>query len=873
MEVSSYNHYINYSILEDKEFLEKDRLILWKQSKIQQQELEKSGSDRLGIKRRSKYSGLLSDGQFQGYKFENEIWKWLTKLKPHIINHPGYDLNLDLSGYKIESNVTKPYQDSKQTDVFAMYSNHAFVVECKATANSTKFSSLKKELALLRALIPHKNKRLEKLFGQTVIPVHIVALKGFDISEEEKSEELSHPDGSIIILTERERKYIDVVLESSESEEFALNQFLGFFRAGRPDFNKWVLNENTGNYSRKKFKVAAFSSNSGTGRKKNVFTFSIEPRDMLKITTVSHQKAKNIFEFERSSNKYYQRLLTGRRLKEIGSHLKNKKTPFPNNILVSYRGKSNLVFEPDPIDESTNSGRRPGKLVFDGCPGTFHVIDGQHRLFGYMAVDASEGGIRDKHRLIVTAFSDLDVDDEAEIFLEVNENSQKVKSDLIMEIEYAGGKESLSNLCNGVIFNLRDNKNSVLCDRIAPAEEKRKKGFQPWDLKPTNLKNVLMKFSLTGKEDYQRGIFWEKDYNKTAENIFLHINSMLNVIKERSGYWHNNIPARHSDKAWYSEDMKKNSKGFLQNNIAKGLFKLFDRITMWNYRKYNITNEELTARCTAMMQEITQNFNKLSVKERYKYFDVKRNYGQGEQGIDKVSSLFLINFLDQKNYEGLITDTDRDRVSDSGRASQRELEEALTKIDELEHQIAELKGPSEKQVLLEGEFRRGIHAVFVKLFGKSYWTDVFFAEKDLRQYVAVAKDRINDQKTVLSGDPNPEVGFHDEEIEYLEWTHWINIIAELIKKKDYYQKEYLNKTLNEDLESIIRRVFYVDDIAPIKNCNYKQGTNWMKTYNELRRLKAHHGSAKLTPTQIKTLENLEPKVTEKIRLMTTFSMR
>ena len=185
----------------------------------------------------------------------------------------------------------------------------------------------------------------------------------------------------------------------------------------------------------------------------------------------------------------------------------------------------------------------------------------------------------------------------------------------------------------------------------------------------------------------------------------------------------------------------------MQNNIAKGLFKLFDRITMWNYRKYNITNEELTARCTAMMQEITQNFNKLSVKERYKYFDVKRNYGQGEQGIDKVSSLFLINFLDQKNYEGLVTDTDRDRVSDSGRASQRELEEALTKIDELEHQIAELKGPSEKQVLLEGEFRRGIHAVFVKLFGKSYWTDVFFAEKDLRQYVAVAKDRINDQKS------------------------------------------------------------------------------------------------------------------------------
>ena len=169
-----------------------------------------------------------------------------------------------------------------------------------------------------------------------------------------------------------------------------------------------------------------------------------------------------------------------------------------------------------------------------------------------MAVDASEGDIRDKHRLIVTAFSDLDVDDEAEIFLEVNENSQKVKSDLIMEIEYAGGKNF--STMQWSTFNLRDNKNSVLCDRIAPAEEK-EKGFQPSDLKPTDLKNVLMKFSLIGKEDPEVS-FGRKTTTK-LQKIFLHINSMLNVIKERSGYWHNNIPARHSDKAWYSEDMKK----------------------------------------------------------------------------------------------------------------------------------------------------------------------------------------------------------------------------------------------------------------------------------------------------------------------------
>ena len=38
-----------------------------------------------------------------------------------------------------------------------------------------------------------------------------------------------------------------------------------------------------------------------------------------------------------------------------------------------------------------------------------------------------------------------------------------------MEIDWATESESKSNLCNGIIFNLRDDENSVLFDRIAPA--------------------------------------------------------------------------------------------------------------------------------------------------------------------------------------------------------------------------------------------------------------------------------------------------------------------------------------------------------------------------------------------------------------------
>ena len=875
MENFTYNHYIDFSIKEDNDFLEKDKLEVRPNSKIRQAELEEKARERLSKKRQARNKGNLTDGQFQGYKFEKEMWNWLLKLKPQIVNHPGYDLNLDLTGYKIDQSISKPYQETKQTDVFATFSDHVFIVECKATAEGANFSTLKKEMQLLRALMQHKNKRVQKLFGIRSIPVHIVALKGYEISEEQKSEELSNEDGSVIVLTEKERKYIDIVLESSTSEEFALNQFLGFFRNGKPDFNKWVENEKTGTFQKKKFKIAAFSSTSGTGRKQDVFTFSIEPREMLKISTVSHQKAKNIFEFGRSSNKYYQRLLTGKRLQEIGSHLSSNKTPFPNNILVSHRGKRRLTFEPDAIDETTNTGRRPGKLVFDGCPGTFHVIDGQHRLFGYMAVSSKEGGLRDKHRMIVTVFDGLEVGEEADIFLEVNEKSQKVKSDLIMEIEYAAEKESKSNLCNGVIFNLRDDKNSVLYDRIAPAEEKRKKGHQPWDIKPTDLKNILMKCSMIGGDNYERGIFWDTNYNVTATKIAKHINAMLEIIKDRSGYWHNTIPSRYKDNDWYCPDMEKSNRGFLQNILTKGLFKLFDRITIWCEKTYSLSNEELTEKCTEVMKEITQNFNKKTTRERYTYFDMRKKYGQGDQAIELVSSIFLTDFLDEEKYPGLISDIDRARVDTSERASGKEYETAMRKIEELEEQIKEMSGPSEKAQLLEGEFRSKIHFVFEKLFGQKYFSNihgVFFKEKKLRPKVDKAMDRLAEAESTLVGDPNPEIGLHDHEIEYLEWVDWIDIIAELVNRKEVYSKKYMNVAIKEDLENIIRRVFYCGNVKDIKSCNHKEGTDWMKKYNELRRAGVHRGTARLTPTNIKTLEELEPMVQEKIRLMTDFYM-
>ncbi len=872
MKETILNHYTDFSVIRNEQFIEKEKLVIWLDDLIRKKELESSASEKLKKKKKSQANDKLTKNQVEGYKFEKEMWQWLLKLKPQIINHPGYDLKLDLSSFKIAEEIYKPFQNKKQTDVLASFNDHVFVVECKATLENANFSRLNKEIRLMKDLIDYKNKRINKLFGLRAIPVHILALKGFKISDEEKAFHLSDPEGPIIILTEKEREYIDVVLDNSECPEFALNQFLGFFRNGKPDFNKWELDKKN-KFQRKKFKIAAFSSNSGIGKKKNVYTFSIEPRDMLNISTVAHQKAKNIFEFERSSSKYYQRLLTGKRLKEIGQHLEKNETPFPNNILVSYRGKKKLIFEEDAIDDSQNTGRRAGKLIFDGCPGTFHVIDGQHRLFGYLSVDDKAGGLRDSHRIIVTVFDGLSVSQEADIFIEVNEKSQSVASDLMMEIDYATGSESKSNLCNGIIFNLRDNKDSVLFDKIAPAEETRKKGLQPWDIKPTDLKNSLMKFNSIGSiEKYVNGIFYKNNYNDSASNLFRHLNSLLKIVEQNCGYWHNNIsPKRGYGKDWYNQDMKNSQKGFLQNTIVKGLFRLFDRVTVYCYRKdTNQSIEQLTEKCKKIVEEICEGFNELSNKEKFLYFDVRKKYGQAEPAIDKVVSLFLVNFLDLEKYEdGLITESDKSNVADSSYSLDYEL--LMAENDALKEKLVSQIDPGERAKLLEKDFRQKINFVFERLFGKNYWNEVFFEETDTEKFVLEAKRLRQEAYKEYAHDPERDVAVHDYDIEYLQWVDWIEIIKIISNKKDYYEEKYLTRGLKDDLDTIIRKLFYIDSIKPIKQCNWKEGTEWMSKYNVIRRTISHPGSARLTSSIKNYLEDIEPKVEQLLKNIIIFT--
>ncbi|MDB4828762.1 DGQHR domain-containing protein [Gammaproteobacteria bacterium] len=619
-----------------------------------------------------------------GYEFELDTWEFFLSLKPSYINNITKNFKFDLSEYRNLSGVIdkkdRAYQSTKQTDIVAIYDKYVFVVECKSsmTKKIKSSESLSDEIELFKSLNQHKTKRIHKIFGEEYIPVYIVCTQGYLLDSRDQIDSLK--ENNIILFSEKYKEYIEAVLDSSQSPEFALIQFLGFFRAGQPDFN--IVSSEGNQKEKTPWKLQSFSSSSGVGKKNNVFTFSISPNDMLKIATVSHQKAKVIFETHSTSPKHYQRLLQKGRLAKIGKHLEEKNTPFPNNILVSYRGKKELFFKPVKNTKKANAGNVPGTLMFDACPGTFHVIDGQHRLFGYTALDKSKG-IRDSHRVIVTAFENLDIEEEAEIFLEVNQEAKPVAASLIMEIQYSTEKVSQINLCNGLVFALRDKKTSVLYKKINQAEETRKAPLQT-----KNFQSGLMSLKIINGKGFKSGIFWNVPKGKwpdmlvVQDNIYQHINDLLKIIKLNT-----------------TSDIWKKKNGLLQDIFFQGILDVIDRSTMEAFKNIDMEGEsgriqntkKITGKTKKYIKSLSMGLAALSVEEKEKLFNMKA-YGKGSTARNAVSAVLVDKFL-AKKYPTLKYKSDDDylRLFNSDTLQPNEVKKILKYTQHLETQLKKIE--------------------------------------------------------------------------------------------------------------------------------------------------------------------------------------
>ena len=556
------------------------------------------------FKKKSQLDSIKKQRNYHGYKFEFEMWNFFLSLKPNFISNINKSAVLNLENHipknapKVDGETIEAYKQRPENDIIVVFDRHIFVIECKSTKKNKKYAELKEQTKDVNGLRSFKDARLETVFGENkYVPIHMICPNGYDLTKEDHID--CHSKKKIILFSERYRSYIETVRDTSDSPEFAYLQLLGFFRKNKPDYGKQSF--------------SAFHSTSGKNKKHKVYTFSISPEEMLKISTVSHQAKNLIFEDEPRTNDYYQRLLGKGRIASISSWLEENNNPFPNNILVSYKGKSKLVWEPgiNEKEVSQSMANVPGTLKLDACPGTFHVIDGQHRLFSYTGVEKKPKGIRQTHRLIVTAFEGMDAYEEADMFLEVNQNAKPISPGLILEIEYGTKKVFDSNFASAILFKLRDEKNSCLFKKINTAEGR-------GGMATKNCHGYIKDMgTLGGKNDFNMSYFWPGNGGRTWENLeyaseaaYEHINALLKVIQDE-------LPD-----LWFKPkniEIKNNQRGILQDIIFGGIIGVIDRITHHEINNKPKTNKELTTNCKKAMRKLVNGFkseDKLDFQEK-----------------------------------------------------------------------------------------------------------------------------------------------------------------------------------------------------------------------------------------------------------------
>jgi DGQHR domain-containing protein len=167
----------------------------------------------------------------------------------------------------------------------------------------------------------------------------------------------------------------------------------------------------------------------GTYKGFDCYNFQMSPSELLKIAYVhrrNYYNSVNTGETEVS----YQRMINIRKIKNIQKYLEIPGNSFPTPILINFDKKLEFSPLPERNAEKRTGNVTPGWLSFPEEYGYAWIIDGQHRLFGYSGLD----DIADSHMLNIIAFSEMDQIEQANLFVDINQNQKSIPADYLWDL-------------------------------------------------------------------------------------------------------------------------------------------------------------------------------------------------------------------------------------------------------------------------------------------------------------------------------------------------------------------------------------------------------------------------------------------------------
>ena len=176
-----------------------------------------------------------------------------------------------------------------------------------------------------------------------------------------------------------------------------------------------------------------------TQNDRTFYVFSIKSDMLYRIAYVSRREV--------DKKEGYQRNLSLKRAKEINDYVFRLKGIIPNNIILNF-------------DVALNYDANKQTISFDVKDNIAWVIDGQHRLFGLSLSDKAID-------IVVVAFENLDIPNQAKIFRVINSTQKGVNASLIYDlIDLVKDASFLEERAHELVKKLNDDQESPWYQQI-----------------------------------------------------------------------------------------------------------------------------------------------------------------------------------------------------------------------------------------------------------------------------------------------------------------------------------------------------------------------------------------------------------------------
>lgn len=365
-------------------------------------------------------------------RLEDEVWSLLVKM--------GFDEYSKDRNFKIFVDDKTP---ARQIDVFAKDNETALFIECTCCdeRKEKNLNGLIEKILSIRSDVFNSISKHYVSSGKLKLRF-IIVTRNIEWRNADKTKAEAN---NIVILKDEELDYYKKLSEliKNAAKYQLLAQVFSQERIHKIDI-----------------KVPATKGKMGGN---TFYNFLIRPLDLLKIAYISHKQSRNIEDYET-----YQRMLKPSRLKSIAKYVDNG-GQFPTNIVINIKTKKGLRFDKkEEIGESSF-----GTLYLPNHYSAAWIIDGQHRLYGYVYSKRIKKGDKDKTTFPVLAYENLPPMEEADLFVDINSKQERVKQNLIKEIyanlkwESEDSKEKLDALRSKTVIKLNSVTKSPFYERFA----------------------------------------------------------------------------------------------------------------------------------------------------------------------------------------------------------------------------------------------------------------------------------------------------------------------------------------------------------------------------------------------------------------------